>query len=55
MQALSIADEQILRVVIVAFDDFTDIDLILIWDLLNRVTSRTGVCASSAKQSSIAR
>ena len=37
MQALSIADEQILRVVIVAFDDFTDIDLILIWDLLNRV------------------
>lgn len=26
-----------IRVVIVAFDDFTDLDLILIWDLLNRV------------------
>jgi transcriptional regulator GlxA family with amidase domain len=26
-----------LDIVIVAFDDFTDIDLILIWDLLNRV------------------
>ncbi len=26
-----------LRVAIVAFDDFTDLDLILIWDLLNRV------------------
>jgi transcriptional regulator GlxA family with amidase domain len=25
------------RVVIVAFDDFTDLDLILVWDLLNRV------------------
>jgi transcriptional regulator GlxA family with amidase domain len=27
----------LLRVTIVAFDDFTDLDLILIWDLLNRV------------------
>lgn len=26
-----------IKVVIVAFDDFTDLDLILIWDLLNRV------------------
>lgn len=26
-----------LRVAIVAFDDFTDLDLILVWDLLNRV------------------
>jgi len=26
-----------LRIVIVAFDDFTDLDLILVWDLLNRV------------------
>lgn len=29
-----------LRVVLVAFDDFTDIDLILMWDLLNRVHVR---------------
>jgi len=29
--------DKVLRVTIVAFDDFTDIDLILIWDLLNRV------------------
>jgi hypothetical protein len=26
-----------IRVVIVAFDDYTDLDLIFIWDLLNRV------------------
>jgi len=25
------------RIVLVAFDDFTDLDLILVWDLLNRV------------------
>ena len=29
--------DDLLRATIVAFDDFTDLDLILIWDLLNRV------------------
>ena len=29
-----------MRIVLVAFDDFTDIDLILMWDLLNRVHLR---------------
>src|SRR4051812_163802 len=29
--------ENLIRVAIVAFDDYTDIDLILMWDLLNRV------------------
>src|SRR5438132_10058048 len=29
-----------MRVVIVAFDQFTDIDLFLAWDLLNRVEAR---------------
>ncbi len=37
MQDRAIAEERNIRIVIVAFDDFTDIDLILIWDLLNRV------------------
>jgi transcriptional regulator GlxA family with amidase domain len=30
-------DSKKIRISIVAFDDFTDIDLILVWDLLNRV------------------
>ncbi|MES2208202.1 MAG: DJ-1/PfpI family protein [Pseudomonadota bacterium] len=33
----SAPDIQPLHIAIVAFDDFTDIDLIFIWDLLNRV------------------
>jgi transcriptional regulator GlxA family with amidase domain len=38
--AVQAAPSDVVRIVLVAFDDFTDIDLILMWDLLKRVHLR---------------
>ncbi len=48
--------EEFINVVIVAFDDYTDIDLILLWDLLNRVhlkNWRVRILGDSALQRSM--